>query len=682
MKLFQRATNWTVFLALLIEALAWGSLERFLPGVFVLVLVGPVLQGRVRLPRLVSATLAVAAVLFAVLRSRAGLEVEVILADFSLHLLVLKCFDRRNPRDETQLLSLSALMVFAAALRDEPPLLMWLAMLIWARLAFSAVILRQTGEDQGTSDAQRLARRARYRVGNRLFLVSLIGGGLLFLVLPRSIGRFRIPTPKTEAIDRAVDDGIDLSVAGGRIVPDPSVIGTVEVSPATTSVAQGSLYLRCGVLTTASDGIWYPPRSSLRMVDGEGDVGMIGPESGDRLSLRFKMDEPQWRLGAPGAPVRLECEVPTLIRMTGRVAVVEPEFPGTTSWSVVTRLDPSAPEVLSYLGSSPRPQRRGDWWNPQSVTRASMAERARTVLRDANFDPATLSDGFGPKVEAAKILERHFSSSGQYVYDLDLSLLRIRENEDPIEAFLRVKRGHCEFFATSLVAMCQSLGIEARVVLGWLVGNEPANGSRVIRRLDAHAWAEVRQGPNEWVRLEPTPASDLLAFRATGADRGIAGLLADLGEDLNRNLNGYGTGNKFPIQVALEDFLGVDFSDDVSVVLSGIGSRLRWPILGLLLGGVVWGALGVKKRRRRGGPLYPLLLRLRRRGLIRPAGQPLALWIEQLQWPEQEAKLLVLSAIESEEQKTYGASTDEASTVEVRRANGLSSRQLPQGKRH
>ena len=327
MKLIQRATNWTVFLALLIEALAWSSLERFLPGVFVLVLVGPVLQGRVRLPRLVSATLAVAAVLFAVLRSRGGLEVEVILADFSLHLLVLKCFDRRNPRDETQLLSLSALMVFAAALRDEPPLLMWLAMLIWARLAFSAVILRQTGEDQGASDAQELARRARYRVGNRLFLVSLVGGGLLFLVLPRSIGRFRIPTPKTEAIDRAVDDGIDLSVAGGRIVPDPSVIGTVEVSPATTSVAQGSLYLRCGVLTTASDGIWYPPRSSLRMVDGEGDVGMIGPESGDRLSLRFNMDEPQWRLGAPGAPVRLECEVPTLIRMTGRVAVVEPEFP-------------------------------------------------------------------------------------------------------------------------------------------------------------------------------------------------------------------------------------------------------------------------------------------------------------------------------------------------------------------
>ena len=169
------------------------------------------------------------------------------------------------------------------------------------------------------------------------------------------------------------------------------------------------------------------------MVDGEGDVGMIGPESGDRLSLRFKMDEPQWRLGSPGAPVRLECEVPTLVRMTGRVAVVEPEFPGTTDWTVVTRLDPSNPDVLSYLGSSPRPQRRGDWWNPQSVARESMADRARTILREADFDPAAISNGFDAKVKAARILEQHFSASGQYVYDLDLSLLRIRENEDPIE---------------------------------------------------------------------------------------------------------------------------------------------------------------------------------------------------------------------------------------------------------
>ena len=45
MKLIQRATNWTTFCALLIEALAWSSLERFLPGVLVLVLAGAIGNG-------------------------------------------------------------------------------------------------------------------------------------------------------------------------------------------------------------------------------------------------------------------------------------------------------------------------------------------------------------------------------------------------------------------------------------------------------------------------------------------------------------------------------------------------------------------------------------------------------------------------------------------------------------
>ena len=90
----------------------------------------------------------------------------------------------------------------------------------------------------------------------------------------------------------------------------------------------------------------------------------------------------------------------------------------------------------------------------------------------------------------------------------------------------------------------------------------------------------------------------------------------------------------------------------------------------------------MKKRRRRGGPFHPLLQRLRRRGLIRPAGQPLARWIEQLQWPEEEVKRLVLAAIESVEQTTYGAGTHEVITAEVRRANRLPARRLPQGKRN
>ena len=90
----------------------------------------------------------------------------------------------------------------------------------------------------------------------------------------------------------------------------------------------------------------------------------------------------------------------------------------------------------------------------------------------------------------------------------------------------------------------------------------------------------------------------------------------------------------------------------------------------------------MKKRRRRGGPFQPLLLRLRRRGLIRPSGQPLGLWIDQLQWPEEETKQLVLAAIESAEQRTYGVALREHGTFEIQQVNRLSSRQLPLGKRN
>ena len=41
-------------------------------------------------------------------------------------------------------------------------------------------------------------------------------------------------------------------------------------------------------------------------------------------------------------------------------------------------------------------------------------------------------------------------------------------DEDPMVAFLyRFKRGHCEYFAGAMTLMCQSLGIPARMVIGF-----------------------------------------------------------------------------------------------------------------------------------------------------------------------------------------------------------------------
>ncbi|HEV2988119.1 MAG TPA: DUF3488 and transglutaminase-like domain-containing protein, partial [Candidatus Angelobacter sp.] len=64
-----------------------------------------------------------------------------------------------------------------------------------------------------------------------------------------------------------------------------------------------------------------------------------------------------------------------------------------------------------------------------------------------------------------------------------------REN-DPIANFLfERKRGHCEYFASSMAVMLRTLGIPARVVNGFRGGAfNDLNNSYIVRSKDAHSW--------------------------------------------------------------------------------------------------------------------------------------------------------------------------------------------------
>jgi len=64
---------------------------------------------------------------------------------------------------------------------------------------------------------------------------------------------------------------------------------------------------------------------------------------------------------------------------------------------------------------------------------------------------------------------------------------------DPLADFLfRVKAGHCEYFASALAVMARSLGIPARVVNGFQMGQfNRVSGEYVVRGRDAHSWVEA-----------------------------------------------------------------------------------------------------------------------------------------------------------------------------------------------
>jgi hypothetical protein len=74
-----------------------------------------------------------------------------------------------------------------------------------------------------------------------------------------------------------------------------------------------------------------------------------------------------------------------------------------------------------------------------------------------------------------------------------------------IETFLEDRVGYCEQFAGTFAAMARSLGIPARVAVGFTQGQLEGDGSYLVLGRNAHAWPEVWFDGYGWVPFEPTP---------------------------------------------------------------------------------------------------------------------------------------------------------------------------------
>lgn len=109
--------------------------------------------------------------------------------------------------------------------------------------------------------------------------------------------------------------------------------------------------------------------------------------------------------------------------------------------------------------------------------------------------------GEGSAAERAVKLESHLIRDYTYTTRLD------RGGDNPIENFLfNSKSGHCEYFASSMVLMLRSQGIAARLVTGYLGGEQnPFEGYFLVRQSNAHAWVEAYLPGQGWQIFDPTP---------------------------------------------------------------------------------------------------------------------------------------------------------------------------------
>lgn len=121
--------------------------------------------------------------------------------------------------------------------------------------------------------------------------------------------------------------------------------------------------------------------------------------------------------------------------------------------------------------------------------------------------------GTGTAEEKARQIENHLATSYQYTLDLVGS-----QSDHPVDDFLfQTQRGHCEYFASSMVLMLRSQGIPARFTTGYLGGEySPFEDYYVIRESDAHAWVEAYLPGRGWATFDPTPAAGRPSARTAG----------------------------------------------------------------------------------------------------------------------------------------------------------------------
>jgi hypothetical protein len=197
----------------------------------------------------------------------------------------------------------------------------------------------------------------------------------------------------------------------------------------------------------------------------------------------------------------------------------------------------------------------------------------------------------------AILLQNHFLQN--FTYSTAASL---DQSSSALESFLRDRSGYCQQFAATMALMARSLGIPARVVVGYTPGTKDGN-TWVVTGKDAHAWPELLFPGIGWVRFEPTPRGT-----ADGGTVSVPPYATQVPTPSGTQPTSTASAAPHRGKIGDPRKLGADASDAVDVVDPGTTAdqwRLRGilalVVVGLLLSAVPAAWRWVRRRRRLSG---------------------------------------------------------------------------------
>jgi transglutaminase-like putative cysteine protease len=121
--------------------------------------------------------------------------------------------------------------------------------------------------------------------------------------------------------------------------------------------------------------------------------------------------------------------------------------------------------------------------------------------------------GAASDYDAIMMIQDRLTDPTEFTYD---DKIEARDSDFTLVDFLdRTKVGFCQQFSTAMTVLLRSLGIPARVALGFTQGSpsSSAPGTWKVTTDNAHAWVEVKFPTYGWLAFEPTPGrSNPVAF--------------------------------------------------------------------------------------------------------------------------------------------------------------------------
>jgi transglutaminase-like putative cysteine protease len=122
---------------------------------------------------------------------------------------------------------------------------------------------------------------------------------------------------------------------------------------------------------------------------------------------------------------------------------------------------------------------------------------------------AQVTRGFDTPYDKAEAITRYLRTEIEYANPLPETP---PVDTDILEWILfDLKKGFCNYYASAEVLMLRSIGIPARLAVGFAEGSYiPEENVYIVRYYDAHAWPEVYFPGIGWVEFEPTANQDPL----------------------------------------------------------------------------------------------------------------------------------------------------------------------------